>query len=244
MISNDPAERSAEAGEYVLGTLAPGERRDFERAAAGDAELRALQHAWEARLSGLGLRLAPVAPRPVVWLGVLQRIGGGAVSAAIGVPARPSRLTTTWAALATAASLVLGFGLYRELTQPPPEPRVERVEVPVPAETYVALLQMPQSTMHWTVSVAPGRNELAVRAGGDPPAAAKDLDAELWLITEEGPVSLGVIPKSGEVRRALPGRLPFASGRTVAVSLEPRGGSPTGQPTGPVVTTATVLQAS
>jgi anti-sigma-K factor RskA len=41
----------------------------------------------------------------------------------------------------------------------------------------------------------------------------------------------------------VPGGLPFAAGATVAVSLEPAGGSPTGQPTGPVVTTATVLQA-
>lgn len=239
METGDRGERSAQAGEYVLGTLDAEERRAFEQSAAADPALRREQYGWEARLAALALRLRPVAPRPIVWLEVLQRLGAPAAAPR----SRPARFVTAWASLATAASLVLAFGLYREATRPPPPAIVERVEVPVPAETFVALLQMPQSTMHWTVSVMPGRNQLAVRAGGEPPAAAKDFDAELWLITDAGPVSLGVIPKAGEVHRALPQGLAFASGRTVAVSLEPQGGSPTGQPTGPVVTTASVLLA-
>ena len=36
-----PEDRSAAAGEYVLGTLAPDEREVFERALGGDAALRA-----------------------------------------------------------------------------------------------------------------------------------------------------------------------------------------------------------
>lgn len=243
MTDRDP-ERSAQAGEYVLGTLTPEERRAFEQAAAGDAELRRAQHQWESRLAGLGLKLPPVAPRPLVWLDVMQRIAGGGAAPGAVPAARPSHLTQAWAALATAASLVLGFGLYRETTAPP-ETRVERVEVPVPAATFVAYLQVPQSTMFWTVAAVPGRNELAVRAGGEAPAAAKDLDAELWLITRAGDaISLGVIPKDGEVHRSLPTGLALGEGGTVAVSLEPRGGSPTGKPTGPVVSSAKVLQAS
>jgi anti-sigma-K factor RskA len=115
--------------------------------------------------------------------------------------------------------------------------------VPVPAKTFVALLAVPQSNMRWSISVAPERNELVVHAEGDVPAAARELDAELWLIGDAGPVSLGVIPKVGDARQALPAGLPLAAGRTVAVSLEPIGGSKTGQPTGPVVTTATVMRA-
>lgn len=239
-MTTDPRERAGEAGEYVLGTLTAEQQRAFEDAARADPALRLERYFWEARLATLGLRLEPVPPRPIVWLDILQRTG-----AAAGGPGAPrgSRLTTAWAALATAASLILGFGLYRELTAPPPEPRVERVEVPVPAQTFVAYLAVPNSTMFWTVAAAPGRSEIAVRAGGQAPAAAKDRDAELWLIADGGPVSLGVIPIAGEVRRSLPGGLALAEGRTVAVSLEPKGGSPTGQPTGPVVTTAQVLRA-
>ena len=52
MTDRDP-ERSADAGEYVLGTLTPEERRAFEQAAAGDPGLRAEQQRREL----LGARL-------------------------------------------------------------------------------------------------------------------------------------------------------------------------------------------
>jgi anti-sigma-K factor RskA len=218
------------AGEYALGLLDEGERREFEQAAASDAELLRELRWWEARLAHLGLALRPVAPSPFAWLR-LQR--------ALAPPRAGTRGTQTWAALATAAALLLAFGWYREVRQPAPEP----ILVQQPAAVYVALLQVPESTMHWTVSVAPDSGDLLVRAGGEAPAAAAQLDAELWLIADGKPVSLGVIPKTGELRRPLTGASARAGG-TVAVSLEPKGGSPTGQPTGPVVTSAPLLRAS
>ncbi len=61
---------------------------------------------------------------------------------------------------------------------------------------------------------------------------------ELWAIPVEGkPVSLGLIPRDGDGRITLSQtqqqliRIPVV----LAVSLEPQGGSPTGQPTGPVL---------
>lgn len=239
---NDPVERNLSAGEYVLGTLTPDERRELETAAENNTVLRHEIARWERQLAGLGLRLTPVAPRPMVWLNLAHRLGVGAASSA---PAR-GYVWKAWAGLATAASLLLAFGLYRETSRPLPAPVVitERVEVPVAASSYVALLQVPKSTMHWSVSLTPDRKELAVRAGGQAPAAAANKDAELWWISEAGPVSLGVIPTSGELRRALPPGLKYSNGGTIAVSLEPVGGSPGPGPTGPVVTTAQVLLAS
>ena len=64
-----------------------------------------------------------------------------------------------------------------------------------------------------------------------------DRGFELWAIAPGAkPQSLGVIPADG--RLAL-GRLPLAlgAGTVLAVSIEPKTGSPTGQPTGPVVAT-------
>jgi len=200
---------------------------------------------WEFRLAELGFALKPVMPRARVWLDLAHRMEAHEPARVSVAAASRNTLLKSWAALATAASLVLAFGLFREMSKPAPAPVTvtERVEVPVPMTSYVALLQVPKSTMQWSVSVTPGRNELAVLAGGEAPAAAAKLDAELWVITDAGPISLGVIPKTGEIRRDLPQGLTFATGRTIAVSLEPVGGSPTGKPTGPVVTTAALLQA-
>lgn len=237
-----PEDRSVLAGEYVLGTLAADERREAEALRAGDESFRREVWWWERRFAALGLRLEPLAPRPIVWLRLSRRMQAGEP-----VVLRPARsgLVAAWAWLATAASVALAIALGMLLRQPPPAPQIvtQRVEVPVPATSYVALLQMPQSKLQWAVSVTPERAQLNVRAEGELPENLTGRDPELWLITDHGPVSLGVMPKRGEVQRALPAGLSFAPGKALAVSLEPPGGSPTGQPTGPVVTTAAVLKA-
>jgi anti-sigma-K factor RskA len=79
-------------------------------------------------------------------------------------------------------------------------------------------------------------------------ATAKDMPApsgsahEIWLIPAGGkPMPVGMMPDSRmhmklsdliaeEMRR----------GATIAISIEPRGGSPTGSPTGPVVASGTL----
>ena len=61
---------------------------------------------------------------------------------------------------------------------------------------------------------------------------------ELWLIPSGGkPLSLGVLPADGLAQIAIPPAFADQTRRDaiLAVSLEPPGGSPTGQPTGPVI---------
>ncbi len=63
-------------------------------------------------------------------------------------------------------------------------------------------------------------------------------DYQLWLIPADGkPRSIGVMPNRPHLRLALaePMSNMLAEGATLAVSLEPLGGSPTDAPTGPVV---------
>jgi anti-sigma-K factor RskA len=68
-------------------------------------------------------------------------------------------------------------------------------------------------------------------------AVPSDRDLELWALAkgETRPRSLGVLPASG--RRLVAALAPDTQ---LLVSLEPRGGSPTGQPTGPVVYGGTI----
>jgi anti-sigma-K factor RskA len=65
-----------------------------------------------------------------------------------------------------------------------------------------------------------------------PIGAGPDRDLELWVLPTGAarPVSLGVLPHAGRV-------VPVAwhGAARLLVSREPMGGSPTGQPTGPVV---------
>jgi anti-sigma-K factor RskA len=61
---------------------------------------------------------------------------------------------------------------------------------------------------------------------------------ELWLVPPGGkPLPLGVLPSDRPTHIALPATFADQARRDVglAVSLEPPGGSPTGQPTGPVI---------
>jgi anti-sigma-K factor RskA len=71
-----------------------------------------------------------------------------------------------------------------------------------------------------------------------PLSLGADHSLQLWALPATGnPRSLGLVPASGIAQIALP----VAAGSALenipalAVSLEPRGGSPTGLPTGPVL---------
>ena len=60
---------------------------------------------------------------------------------------------------------------------------------------------------------------------------------ELWAVTSEtgAPRSLGLLGADGSAELALPPKLLERPGLSLAVSMEPKGGSLTGQPTGPVL---------
>ena len=62
-----PRDRSAAAGEYVLGTLAPDEREAFERALGGDAALRAEVAHWQDRFLALSARWRQPSPPAGLW---------------------------------------------------------------------------------------------------------------------------------------------------------------------------------
>lgn len=79
----------------------------------------------------------------------------------------------------------------------------------------------------------------AVARPSTPVSLQPDRVLELWWAPEQGkPTSLGLIRADGVTvlsRGRLPGGLRGSGIDHMAVSVEPPGGSPTGQPTGPVV---------
>jgi anti-sigma-K factor RskA len=235
------------AAEYVLGTLRGPARRRFERLARADAALRAEQYFWESRLGPLLNRMQPVIPAPTVWISLQRRIEAGNSRPLRPAAARPGRSGAwrLWAGIA-AAAMVAAVVVLTQRAVPPPAvapPLAQNNTPPVaPAPVYVAQLKVPDSSMQWTVSLTPARGAMTVRAAGDYPNLGKH-SMELWWISAQGPVAIGLLPVQGDGSMALPKGMSADGGITLAVSMEPEGGSPTGKPTGPVVSSGPAVAA-
>jgi len=209
------------AGEYVLGTLAPDERAAVDRRLLDNQELALRVAQWEARLAPLSEDLAPVTPRPVVWQQVRRAVTAG------GREVAPSwwRRLGLWQGLtgaATAAALGL---LALVLTMPAAAPQL------------IAVLNDTDGRPLWLVRASADAPDLSARllVAGAPPGRVP----ELWVLPAgaQRPLSLGLLDPAGINQRTLEALPPDAleAGSLLEVSLEPPGGSPTGLPTGPVV---------
>jgi anti-sigma-K factor RskA len=132
-----------------------------------------------------------------------------------------------------------------------PKPKIveitKTVEVtaPAPAE-FVAVLQKDAFSPAFLLTLDLAKKTVTVRAVGAEHQAGKSY--ELWLVSEKyaTPQSLGLIGEQQfTVRKALDKYDAATVNRaTYAVSLEPEGGSKTGVPTGPVLFTGKLVQAT
>jgi anti-sigma-K factor RskA len=210
------------AAEYVLGTLRYRARRRFERWLLSP-QVGAIVKAWEDRLAGLEPQLAPVTPPATVWHGIEDKLE---------LRKMQRRPAARWLAIAASLAFFVMAGILLTYRQPP--------DVPQLARTQESLLQADPQTIYWRVEVLGDHQELRLHAQNvyDLPVGKAH---ELWALPEGGaPVSLGLLPKTGEQRRVLTPaqQTALAGAKQIAVSLEPEGGSPTGAPTGPVLLVA------
>lgn len=209
------------AAEYVLGTLRGPARR---RLARWNHNLPDVQHAvqrWENRLLPLALALRPIEPPRRVWIGIRRRIE----NLGAGNATRGHDRDLRWPQAAAVALLclitALWFGPTREL--PPHE---------------VADVTASNGQLLWHIAVNAGQDMLRVRAIAPERHSSRE-DFELWALPGTGgsPVSLGLMPAHGEIRRRLNAaqRDALRTAAKIAVSLEPGGGSAAPVPSGPVV---------
>lgn len=234
------------AAEYVIGTLVGAARRRFQNLLRGDLALRAEVRYWEARFDNLSV-FEPVPPRERVWAEIEHRLREQQAKVVPLVPPvqeQPSWFWQAWSGVATAASVGLAVMLWRRpepAPAPPPAPRV--VEVQVQSQAYLAALQLPKEEVQWTVSISPDTRAFRVAASG-PAKLGPDQEYELWWLGDEGVTSLGLLPRKGALQGRLPADLKVKADGKVAVSLEPKGGSPSKTaPSGPVLL-ATPLMSS
>ena len=222
----DPQLRARLAADYVSGAMRGGARRRFEGLMAADASLRRQVRSWEDDLYALIWAIPPVVPSKRVWRAIREQIRQK-------TPARAKSWGWNGAYLWRLCSATLAAALIAVAVIQPLWPNR------APSAQRVAVLQGGQGQAFLVIRTDASGNMYATTLEN----LTKMADGhalELWSMPPGGkPVSLGLVAANGLTRLTLP-----KGAGTIAklgISLEPPGGSPTGQPTGPVVMTGDVL---
>jgi anti-sigma-K factor RskA len=197
----------------------------------------------------------PPPPPPVQFdLGeIRQAVGDGNVIELSSRVARWRRIASVASAIAAALLVTLSLQVLQPDALPNalrPKPRVQAVEVKVPAPAltpssqYVALLQGANDGPAFIMTIDGATKNFTVRKVGANPEPGKSF--ELWLISDRlpQPRSLGVIGAGDfTARPLLSGYDPeVVNGATYAVTVEQAGGSPSGQPTSAPVFTGKLIE--
>jgi anti-sigma-K factor RskA len=217
------------AAEFALGTLDAAERATLAARRLRESELDAAIRGWEARLSPLAEATTPITPPTDLFPAIEARIKAAAAGFTGESVVYLQRRVTRWRAAAVAATglaAMLAVGvIVREAT---------RQTIP---HEFVAVLQQSADSPAFVASVNLESGELTVRPLAAPPQADKSY--ELWIIDAKlgEPRSLGLLSDAAVTRN--PGLAGFdravVTDATYAVTVEPKGGSPNGKPSGPPV---------
>jgi anti-sigma-K factor RskA len=234
-------ERDMLAAEHALGVLEGAERADAQRLEAGDAEFAGLVAEWHERFAPLLDEIAPITPDPALWDRINSALDneGGRASNVHSLQRRVAMWRTYSAAISAVAAallLVVGIDAFRSPAPQPEQPQPQRQPV------LVANVAAEDRSAAFVVSYDPADRTMLVSPAVATPAPGHD--HELWLIPASGtPQSLGLVASSSPHRLPVPGALQpqFRRDATIAISVEPVGGSPTGQPTGAVVATGKLV---
>lgn len=206
------------AAEYALGTLRGRARERLRRRLREDDALARAVAAWEARLAPMTEAVKPVAPPARVW---------GKIEKELQLNKRPSR----WKALGLIASGAAAALVVVALLLP-----LRRAEIPA---SYVAVLSDPKTNQPVLIATAQ-RNAMVLHVNTlEPKIHVAGRSLELWALPRGAqPKSLGVLAGArSDLKLVAVADRSLGDVPALAISLEPPGGSPTGQPTGPVLYT-------
>lgn len=216
------------AAEYVLGVLPADERQIASGRIDAETGFARLVDSWEVHLSPMAAAYAEVEPPATVKPAIDRRLFSSSAASSSAAPSGSLWASLAfWRGLTAAALAALVLYIAVPYVRPP---------VIVPQERLVASLAADGSDVKYLVVYDAGRRDVGLSLVSGERAAGKDF--ELWMIEgKNAPVSMGVIPTGQTTHIAVTPAVQqkLAQGAVLAVSVEPTGGSPTGQPTGPVV---------
>jgi len=234
-----PEERDLLAAEHALGLLTGAEAAEAAALLRDDPAFRDAAARWAGRLAPLAGEAEEKAPPPRVRAALEARLGPAPAPAANDNEARLRRrinLWRGWAGAATALAASLALVLATRSGSPPQA---------VPGAPMVANMAAAGSDAKIVATWDPSSRSLVVAAAAAPPAPAHH-GHELWMIPAAGgkPHPMGMMPANKPMHARLPPEVAqaLAEGVTLAVSIEPEGGSPTGLPTGPVIAAGKLIR--
>jgi anti-sigma-K factor RskA len=230
------------AAEYVLGSLDPVERMEVAARRHGDPALNDAIKAWERRLGPLSDLVPPLEPPHHVLRNVMRRIDDRQPR----VSAKPLPWRRRWPAIAVgtsalAASLAAILIWSSDIPAHIPAKLMAALEKRVDAADEAKIATV---AIGFVVNLDLRASTVVVSPLAVPPGSRRDY--QLWLITPgtAPPISLGVIDLAETTASpwpatCSPGDLAHA---TLVVSLEPKGGSASGTPTGPTMFVGKLVQ--
>ncbi|MBB4953108.1 anti-sigma-K factor RskA [Agrobacterium vitis] len=217
------------AGEYVLGVLSTESRIQVELRIRQDRQFAAMVHRWEENLSQFNDEYTVAQPGQDSFTMIERRLFGREP------PQDTNRLSRLW----NSVSLWRGISLVSLIALA----SLAGVEVGLWEGRYggrhiVADLKTSNSDLSLVANYNRFNGRLRVTPVATTSQAEKSL--QLWMIEANGtPHSLGVLPQTGEGELLVADNMRenIKDGVTLAVSIEPFGGSPSGLPTGTVIGT-------
>jgi anti-sigma-K factor RskA len=218
-------EDSVLVAEYVLGLLEAPEHDRMVRRVSAEPHIRQEVAFWQSRLSSLDAAYVDQQVPAAVLRRIEERLFGGASNTKTSI----WQSLALWRGLAGAALAVAVVAVAMNLAVP-------RQDAQSAAAQLVAALGAEGSDVSFVALYdgSSGKVRLVSLSG----SAVPDKDYELWAIEDgKAPMSMGVVAMNARTERPIPdAAMPdFGEGTVLAITLEPKGGSPTGKPTGAVV---------
>lgn len=211
------------SAEYLLGTLKGAARRRFEQLLTQRADLAHTFRWWESRIHLLADTVPATQPSQKVWQNIENRLFS---------TSKPDN-NSWWKSLAfLSTAMAVSLATFLVIQSPKP---LENI-----TPTAVALLATEKAEAGWLLNqTIKSANEVEIEAISLASLQVKPDNAfELWLLPADKskPISLGLLPQKGATTLKVPvDVVSLIAAGALAVSLEPVGGSPTGQPTGAVL---------
>lgn len=221
------------AAEYALGLLDGEELLRARGMQAHDLEFAKAVSRWQEHFAPLLINVPSSAPRADLWDSIEAEISTAPISGANVIPLESQvRRWKMATGLASAAAAILLAFTFLPTQQAP----VSALPAPAPL---AASLPVGDTGLRLGVTYIADRQELLVSAAGL--SADGVHDHELWIVTEDGAESLGVVSPGRVKRTSLDEALAeqLADGADLVLTREPLGGALQGAEAGPVVASGT-----